>query len=175
MQSTNISKSLEGAVAGLQTSSSSGSPGSGSSIIIRGLGSVSASQSPLLVVDGVPYEGDMNSISPTDIESITVLKDAAANSMYGARGSNGVIIITTKRGNSDRIRVSLDAKVGFNTRGIPAYDIVTDPGQYYELTWESLRNAALYRENNPFNQAQANYYASSALIKQLKYNIYRDI
>ena len=88
MQSTNISKSLEGAVAGLQTSSSSGTPGSSASIIIRGLGSVSASQAPLLVVDGVPYEGSLNSLPTHDIESMTVLKDAAANSMYGARGSN---------------------------------------------------------------------------------------
>ncbi|MGN0187889.1 MAG: SusC/RagA family TonB-linked outer membrane protein, partial [Candidatus Cryptobacteroides sp.] len=175
MQSTNISKSLEGAVAGLQTASSSGSPGSGSSIIIRGLGSVSASQSPLLVVDGVPYEGNMNSISSTDIESITVLKDAAANSMYGARGSNGVIIITTKRGTSDKIRVTFDAKAGFNTRGVPAYDVVTDPGQYYELAWESLRNAALYRADNPLTAAQANYYASAALIRQLNYNIYKGV
>ncbi len=175
MQATNISKSLEGAIAGLQTASSSGTPGSGSSIIIRGLGSVNASQSPLLVVDGVPYEGGMNSISPTDIESITVLKDAAANSMYGARGSNGVIIITTKRGNSEKVRVSFDAKAGFNTRGVPAYDVITDPGQYYEMAWESLRNAALYRADNPMTLSQANYYASGALIRQLNYNIYKNV
>ena len=81
MQTTNISKSLEGAVAGLQTASSSGTPGSGSSIIIRGLGSISASQSPLIVVDGVPYEGSLNSIPTQDSESLTVLKDAAANPM----------------------------------------------------------------------------------------------
>lgn len=125
MQSTNISKSLEGAVAGLQTSSSSGTPGSSASIIIRGLGSVSASQAPLLVVDGVPYEGSLNSIPTHDIESMTVLKDAAANSMYGARGSNGVIIITTRRGTSDKVRIEFDAKVGVNSRGVPTYDIVT--------------------------------------------------
>ena len=115
MKTSNISKSLEGAVSGLQTSSSSGTPGSGSSIIIRGLGSVSASQSPLIVVDGVPYEGSLNSLPANDIESLTVLKDAAANSMYGARGSNGVIMVTTKRGTSERVRVSFDAKAGFNS------------------------------------------------------------
>lgn len=134
MQSTNISKSLEGAVAGLQTSSSSGTPGSSASIIIRGLGSVSASQSPLLVVDGVPYEGSLNSIPTHDIESMTVLKDAAANSMYGARGSNGVIIITTRRGTSDKVRIEFDAKVGVNSRGVPTYDIITSPADYYEMT-----------------------------------------
>ena len=114
MQTTNISKSLEGAVAGLQTASSSGTPGSSSSIIIRGLGSISASQSPLIVEDGVPYEGSLNSIPSQDIESLTVLKDAAANSMYGARGSNGVIIIPTKRGTADKVHVTIDAKVGVN-------------------------------------------------------------
>ena len=175
MQTTDISKSLEGAVAGLQTASSSGTPGSGSSIIIRGLGSISASQSPLIVVDGVPYEGSLNSIPTQDIESLTVLKDAAANSMYGARGSNGVIIITTKRGAADKVSVTFDAKVGVNSRAVPAYDVITDPGQYYEMAWESLRNAAYYREASPLTLAQANMYASAALISNLNYNVFKGI
>ena len=175
MQTTNISKSLEGAVAGLQTASSSGTPGSGSSIIIRGLGSISASQSPLIVVDGVPYEGSLNSIPTQDIESLTVLKDAAANSMYGARGSNGVIIITTKRGAADKIHVTFDAKVGVNSRAVPAYDVITNPGDYYEMAWESLRNAAYYRDASPLTLAQANMYASAALIPNLNYNTYKGI
>lgn len=174
MQSTNISKSLEGAVAGLQTSSSSGTPGSSASIIIRGLGSVSASQSPLLVVDGVPYEGSLNSIPTHDIESMTVLKDAAANSMYGARGSNGVIIITTRRGTSDKVRIEFDAKVGVNSRGVPTYDIITSPADYYEMTWEALRNEVYY--GSSMGLGQANAYASGALIsKYLRYNIYKGV
>lgn len=174
MSSTNISKSLEGAVAGLQTSSSSGTPGSSASIIIRGLGSVSASQEPLLVVDGVPYEGSLNSIASNDIESLTVLKDAAANSMYGARGSNGVIIITTKRGTSDRVSVTFDAKVGVNSRGVPAYDVITDPGDYYEMAWESFRNSVYY--GGQMSLGQANAYASGALISDyLRYNVYKGI
>ena len=174
MSSSNISKSLEGAVAGLQTSSSSGTPGSSANIIIRGLGSVSASQSPLLVVDGVPYEGSLNSIASNDIESITVLKDAAANSMYGARGSNGVIIITTKRGTSDRVSVTFDAKVGVNSRGVPAYDVITNPGDYYEMTWESIRNSVYY--GGQMSLGQANAYASGALIRDyLRYNVYKGI
>ena len=175
MRTSDISKSLEGAVSGLQTSSSSGTPGSGASIIIRGLGSVSASQSPLIVVDGVPYEGSLNSIPANDIESLTVLKDAAANSMYGARGSNGVIMITTRRGTSERVKVSFDGKVGVNSRCVPSYDVVTDPGDYYELTWEALRNAAYYRADDPLSRPQADAYASAALIRQLKYNVYRDV
>lgn len=175
MQTTNISKSLEGAVAGLQTASSSGTPGSSSSIIIRGLGSISASQSPLIVVDGVPYEGSLNSIPAQDIESLTVLKDAAANSMYGARGSNGVIIITTKRGTADKVHVTFDAKVGVNSRAVPAYDVITDPGQYYEMAWEALRNAAYYRDASPLTLGQANLYASAALISNLNYNVYKGV
>lgn len=174
MSSSNISKSLEGAVAGLQTSSSSGTPGSSANIIIRGLGSVSASQSPLLVVDGVPYEGSLNSISSNDIESITVLKDAAANSMYGARGSNGVIIITTKRGTADKVSVTFDAKVGVNSRGVPTYDVITNPGDYYELTWESVRNSVYY--GGQMSLGQANAYASGALINEyLLYNVYKGV
>ena len=174
MSSSNISKSLEGAVAGLQTSSSSGTPGSSANIIIRGLGSVSAEQSPLLVVDGVPYEGSLNSIASNDIESITVLKDAAANSMYGARGSNGVIIITTKRGTSDRVSVTFDAKVGVNSRGVPAYDVISNPADYYELTWESIRNSVYY--GGQMSLGQANAYASGSLIRDyLRYNVYKGI
>lgn len=174
MSSSNISKSLEGAVAGLQTSSSSGTPGSSANIIIRGLGSVSAEQSPLLVVDGVPYEGSLNSISSNDIESITVLKDAAANSMYGARGSNGVIIITTKRGTADKVSVTFDAKVGVNSRGVPTYDVITNPGDYYELTWESVRNSVYY--GGQMSLGQANAYASGALINEyLLYNVYKGV
>lgn len=175
MQSTNVSKSLEGAMPGLQTASSSGTPGSSASIIVRGLGSVNASQSPLLVVDGVPYEGSFNSIPTNDIESLTVLKDAAANSMYGARGSNGVIIITTKRGTAEKVSVTFDAKVGVNSRAVPSYDVITSPGDYYEMTWESLRNAALYRSDNPMSLPQANLYASGSLIETLNYNVFRDV
>lgn len=174
LSSTNISKSLEGAVAGVQTSSSSGTPGSSASIRIRGLGSVSASQEPLLIVDGVPYEGSLNSISSNDIESLTVLKDAAANSMYGARGSNGVIIITTKRGTSDRVSVTFDAKVGVNSRGVPAYDVITDPGEYYEMAWEAIRNSVYY--GGQMSLGQANAYASGSLINNyLNYNIFKGI
>ena len=173
--SRSLTNMLQGSVPGLNITTSSGTPGSGSSIIIRGLGSISASQSPLIVVDGVPYEGSLNSIPTQDIESLTVLKDAAANSMYGARGSNGVIIITTKRGAADKIHVTFDAKVGVNSRAVPAYDVITNPGDYYEMAWESLRNAAYYRDASPLTLAQANMYASAALIPNLNYNTYKGI
>lgn len=172
MQTTNISKALEGAVAGLQTVSSSGTPGSGAGIQIRGFGSISASTDPLLIVDGTPYEGAMNSIPHHDIESITVLKDAAANSMYGARGSNGVIIITTKRGAAGRITVNFDARAGINSRGVPGYDVISDPGRYYEMAWESIRNA-IYYTGLTSDYDKAGKYASLTLLKILgPYNVY---
>ena len=176
MQATNISKSLEGAVAGLQTASSSGTPGAGASIQIRGFGSVSASTSPLIIVDGTPYEGSINSIAAQDIESITVLKDAAANSMYGARGSNGVIMITTKRGTAGKITINFDAKVGVNSRAVPAYDVITDPGEYYEMTWEAIRNSVYY--TGAKDLAQAGIYASASLLPEYlgsDYNIYKGV
>lgn len=174
MQATNVSKSLEGAVAGLQTSSSTGTPGSSASLIIRGFGSVTAEQSPLLVVDGVPYEGSLNSISSHDIESITVLKDAAANSMYGARGSNGVIIVTTKGGQAGKVKISFNAKVGVNSRGVPSYDVIDNPAEYYEMAWESIRNSAYYASG--MNYGQAGLYASSSMISEYGlYNAYRGV
>ena len=146
MQTSNVSKSLEGAMAGVQISQSSGQPGSSGSIFIRGIGSISAGREALIVVDGVPYEGSLNQIAPSDIESMTVLKDAAANSLYGARGANGVVLITTKKGKSGKTKVTFENRTGVNMRGIPSYDILTDPGEYYELYWEAMRN------NMHFNQ-----------------------
>lgn len=172
MQVSDVSKSLEGAIAGVQTVSSSGTPGSSASIIIRGLGSISSSQSPLIIVDGVPYEGSLNSISTQDIESLTVLKDAAANSMYGARGSNGVIIITTKGSKAGKAKVNFEARYGFNSRGVSNYDIITDAGEYYEMMYEAYRNSLIA----DMGYAGASVYAAENLIsKNLKYNKFKGI
>lgn len=172
LQVSTLSKALEGAVAGVQITSSSGTPGSDAKIRIRGIGSVSSSQEPLIVVDGVPYEGSLNSIPTMDIENVTVLKDAAANSMYGARGSNGVIMITTKGSKSGKVKINFDGRIGFNTRGVPAYDIITNPGEYYEMMYESYRNSLL----GSMSRVDANAYAAKNLIsKNLKYNIYKGI
>jgi Outer membrane receptor proteins, mostly Fe transport len=93
----NVSKALDGAVAGVQSTAGSGQPGSGASVVIRGFGSINASNNPLYVVDGIPFDGNISSINPNDIESMTVLKDASAGALYGARGANGVVMITTKK------------------------------------------------------------------------------
>jgi TonB-linked SusC/RagA family outer membrane protein len=125
----------------------------------------------LIVVDGVPYEGSLNSISTQDIESLTVLKDAAANSMYGARGSNGVIIITTKGSKSGKARINFEARFGTNQRGVPTYDVMTDAGMYYEMMYESYRNAL---EGNIDGDA-AQYAAENLIGQILKYNKFKGV
>ena len=172
-ETSNVSKALEGAVAGVQIASSTGQPGAGAAIRVRGLGSISASSAPLIVVDGVPYEGSLNTIAPQDIESLNVLKDAAATSMYGARGSNGVLMITTKRAETGKVKINFDARAGINSRGVPAYDVLTNPADYYELTWEAFRN---YAQEDGYSAADAGDLANSCLIPSLLgYNIYKGV
>jgi TonB-linked SusC/RagA family outer membrane protein len=171
-ETSNVTKALEGAVAGVQISSSTGQPGTSANIRVRGIGSISASSNPLIVVDGVPYEGSLNSIAPQDIESFNVLKDAAATSMYGARGSNGVLMITTKKGETGRVKVNFDVRAGVNSRGVPAYDMVTSPADFYELSWEAQRNNLL-EAGTVYNVGQQ---VSANLISQyLGYNIYKGV
>ncbi len=158
---SNVSNALSGQVAGVQTVGSGGGPGSSSAIVVRGIGSMAASSTPLYVVDGVPFAGSVNSINPADIESMTVLKDAAANAIYGARGANGVILITTKRGKTSDARVTVDAKWGVNKRMVPNYDIISNPGHYYELHYKALYNAKAYAGEN---STQAHAYAAANLL-----------
>ncbi len=172
-QSSSAASALVGKVAGLQTSQSSGSLGSAPSIRIRGFGSINAGQAPLWVVDGVPYEGDLNNLNMADIESMTVLKDAASNALYGARGANGVIMVTTKRAGAGDARVTFDAKWGVNTRARQTYEYVKDPGQYYEMHYTSLYN---YFRDQGNDNATAYSKALSTLtsnnIGGLGYNVY---
>ena len=118
----NVTKALDGLAAGIQTTSGSGQPGAGATVRIRGFGSINASSNPLYVVDGVPYDGSISALNPNDIESMTVIKDASAGALYGARGANGVVIVTTKRGGEGRAKVSLKANVGVSSRAIPRYE-----------------------------------------------------
>ena len=142
-QTSNVTNALAGQVAGVQIQSSNGAPGAGATVRIRGIGSISAGNSPLYVVDGVPFEGGIETINPQDIESMTVLKDAASNALYGARGANGVILITTKKGQTgSRTQVALDAKWGTNRRGVPNYDVMTDPNMYYETYYQAVKNGS---------------------------------
>ena len=141
-QTSNVSNALSGQVAGVQITSSSGQPGEKATVRIRGIGSMSASNDPLYVVDGVPFDGGIETINPQDIESMTVLKDAASNALYGARGANGVILITTKKGAlGSKTKVDVDAKWGTNRRAVPNYDVMTSPAMYYETYYKSVNNA----------------------------------
>lgn len=150
-QTSNVTNSLAGTVAGVQGLSTSGQPGTTSSIRIRGVGSMYASNAPLYVIDGVPAtDDDVSTLSNADIESVTVLKDAASNALYGARGANGVILITTKRGNTRDAQIKLEARWGVNQRGVPSYDVMKDPAMYYETFY-----TALYNQYGSHDQANA--------------------
>ncbi len=140
VQSSNVAQSLVGRVAGLQTSSSSGDLTGKPSIRIRGISSINAGKEPLWVVDGVPYEGDLNNINPNDIESMTVLKDAASNALYGARGANGVIMVTTKKAKAGEAKVTFDAKWGVNSKALREYEVIKSPELYYETHYKALYN-----------------------------------
>ena len=141
---TTVTDALSGRVSGVQTLSSNGQPGTAPSVLIRGVGSINASTAPLYVVDGVPYSGDIAGIPATDVESMTVLKDAASAALYGARGANGVILITTKKGKEGSAKVSLDARWGGNSRAIPNYDVITDPRQYLEQVYKAHYTTQAY-------------------------------
>lgn len=126
---------LAGRVAGVQVSSNDGQPGSNANIVIRGAGSVTQDNSPLYVIDGFPQESaNANSINPDDIESIDVLKDASATAVYGARGSNGVILITTKRGKKGTPQVSYNAYYGI--QAIPKKVKLMDPYNFVKYVGE---------------------------------------
>ena len=171
VQTSEPTRALEGLVAGVQMTTSSGSLGSSPSIIIRGIGTMSASSAPLYVVDGVPYGGDLNNLNSADIESMTVLKDAASNSLYGARGANGVIMITTKKAKQSNAMINVDAKWGLNTRALQNYDLITDPGQYYEQHYGALMG--YYKQAYPtVNDLLANVRVNQLMQSQLQYMVY---
>jgi TonB-linked SusC/RagA family outer membrane protein len=136
---SNITKALDGVAPGVQVTSGSGQPGSGASVYIRGLGSINASNTPLYVVDGIPYDGNISSISSNDIESVTVLKDASAGALYGARGANGVVMITTKKGKSGVTEVNFKANWGASSRAIPRYATM-DSKDFLEAEFSAFSN-----------------------------------
>lgn len=180
-QVTNVSNALSGSVSGVQAVSTSGQPGTSAKIRIRGIGSIKAGTNPLYVVDGVPMDsgdGDdtnpvndpLSSINSQDIESITVLKDAAAAALYGARGANGVVLVTTKKGKTGSARVSLDARWGVNSRQVTNYDVLKDPATYMENLYTANYNASLYNLGN--SPAASYIYANNQLASSLGYQVY---
>ena len=161
---TDVTSALAGTAPGVQVISSSGDPASsGATIRIRGIGSMSASNAPLYIVDGMPYDGSISEINPNDVESMSVLKDAAASAIYGARGANGVVLITTKRARGQDAVIKFDAKWGSNSRLIPQYDVISDPAQYYETHYRMMYNSQIYAGKSA-DEAYA--YADATLFDQ---------
>ena len=156
---TNVLQALEGNIPGLQMTSGSGQPGATPDLRIRGFGSITASASPLFIMDGVPYAGDISAIHPEDIESISILKDATSAALYGSRGANGVIIITTKSGKNKSTDFHIKVNQGLSSRSLPEYDRV-DAYTYYPLMWEAYRNSMVYNPKNPIPADQASQIAS---------------
>lgn len=172
---TSALAALSGTSPGVQVNTSYGQPGSDPSIRIRGIGSVNFSSSPLIVLDGAPYNGSMSNINPADIESMNILKDAASTALYGSRGSNGVIMITTKKGRKEKLNVQVNLTQGFSSRGLPEYDRI-DAFQYYPIMWESLRNS-LITSTRPIEEASqlASGGTSNGIFSQLGYNPFKGI
>lgn len=142
-----VTRALEGMVAGLQIASIDGQPGLDTGIRLRGAGSTSQNSSnALIVIDGVPAEHDnaLSSISPNDIESISVLKDAASTAVYGSRGANGVIMVTTKKGTKGKTKISFEGRWGVNYAGSLKFDKMTDAKDIYEHTWQTIYNSVRY-------------------------------
>ena len=143
-QPTNLSQSLQGTSPGVQVLNTNGAPGSDATIVIRGLSSVGGGNSPLYILDGMPYDGNLNSINPNDIASMTVLKDAAATTLYGSRAANGVLVITTKKGTSSKPTINVRSNWGYSDMAV-AYPDKLQPQQLLEIAWEALRNGRMDR------------------------------
>ncbi|MBR0389035.1 MAG: SusC/RagA family TonB-linked outer membrane protein, partial [Prevotella sp.] len=157
---TSVASALEGSVTGVQVNSSVGAPGSDPSIRIRGVGTVNGNTSPLYILDGVPYSGNISDLNPQDIESMSVLKDAASAALYGNRASNGVILITTKKGKQGKMNVTLDIKQGTYSRGIPEYERL-GAREWMEAQWLNMKNSQM---TAGASAAEAADYATKNLI-----------
>jgi TonB-linked SusC/RagA family outer membrane protein len=171
---SNAVSALEGAAAGIQINNTVGQPGSSPTIRIRGFSSANYNNDPLYVIDGVPFGGNVADINPADIESISVLKDAASSALYGNRASSGVIIMTTKKGSKNApVSLNFTMNQGMYDKGINEYEKV-NANQFMETMWKGYRNNL--RTSNPTtypNDAVANNRANNALISSvLRTNIY---
>lgn len=171
---SSATSALVGKVAGITATQSDGGPGSSPTIRIRGIGSMSAGSAPLYIVDGAPYEYGIATINPSDIETMTVLKDASAAAIYGARGANGVIIITTKKAQMGRDpEIGFEARFGSNSRLIPQYETISNPAEYYETQYKALYNSKFY---HGASSEEAYAYADAAILDKnnggLGYQVY---
>lgn len=169
---TSITSALEGTVAGIQVNNTYGEPGNSPVITIRGFGTVNGlnNSQPLYIIDGVAFGGNPSDLNANDIESITVLKDAASCALYGNRASNGVILITTKRGKGEKMNFNLKLSQGSYSKGLKEYETL-NANQFMEASWQSLRNARMSSQGEDL--ATAGAYATEHLVSdELYLNIY---
>jgi TonB-linked SusC/RagA family outer membrane protein len=164
---SSVTDILEGQVSGIMVNSTYGEPGADASIRIRGFGSVNGSNSPLYVIDGVPFGGNVSDLNPNDIESLTVLKDATSAALYGNRASNGVILITTKRGTSDKVTVTASVAQGAYMRGIPEYSKV-DAVQFMQIYMNAIAG-------NFMATAPASYPTRQAAVAETKRSLWSNL
>ena len=161
---SSFAESLQGMGSGVNVVNNEGNPGGNTRIQIRGISSMSGASKPLYVLDGMPYDGELNSISPSDIESISVLKDAAASSLYGSRASDGVVMITTKKGKSDIPKINFRSAWGTSDNAI-GNPVKADPAQQLLYTWEGMYNDQFYKYG--MTKADAGNWASNNVLGKI--------
>lgn len=169
---TSATAALEGNAPGVQVNSTVGQPGTDPSIRIRGFNSINGSMAPIYVVDGVPYSGSIADINPADIESMSVLKDAASAALYGAKGANGVILITTKRAKKvGKVDVTLTVREGIYNRGVPEYDKLA-ANQWMETMFQGAVNGNVTLGTYPTYQENFDYVRRNFINGYARNNIY---
>ena len=171
-QVVSATQALQGLAAGVLVINTTGQPGDNPTIRIRGIGSVNASADPLVVVDGTPFNGNLNTLNPNDIESMNVLKDATATALYGSRAANGVILITTKQGKRGRAaEINVYSSYGSSSRAVDEYPYVS-AAQYMRLAWEAQRNTAVgLGLNNPGTYATNNLITGTNGVQYNPYSV----
>jgi len=171
---TNYTRLPEGQTTGLQATNGGGQPGAAAGFLVRGITVSAETSGPMVLLDGLPYFGDPNAIAPSDIASITVLKDAAAMVRYGGRAANGIVDIKTKTGSARGLHLEAEAKAGIATRALPDYETIRSEKDYYEISWEGYRNSIA---GYGYSLEQAGEIASGrtslpGLVDHLGYNVY---
>ncbi|MFV0247905.1 MAG: SusC/RagA family TonB-linked outer membrane protein [Tenacibaculum sp.] len=169
-QVISVTNALQGTVSGVSVISSGGQPGDNPTIRIRGIGSINASSSPLIILDGTPYNGNINSISYDQIESLSVLKDASSTALYGSRAANGVILISTKKGvlNSST-KITFRSSVGIANLAVTPHKLLSTDDQFL-LSWEAIKNANVFVDKK--KPEEAALIATNNLTTSFGYNPY---
>ena len=167
---TSITQALQGTVPGVNIITSGGIPGTNPTIRIRGVGSINAAASPLIIVDGAPYAGNLNSISQDQVESISVLKDASATSLFGSLAANGVILITTKSGElNSKAKISVNLRSGVASQAVDLHRTL-GIDNWSELYWESMKNRYQYIDGA--SDADARLSATNGFGSSIGYSAY---